>query len=163
MKKTLLAITQDILSDMDSFAVNSIADTEESAQVATIVKNTFYSIVAQRDDWPHLRRTIQLNSATASYPTHLKLPDYILRLETFLYNKKEDVSDKDLYLPVTYMEPADFLMYCNSRDSTQTNIDSVTDYGGVTLLVRNDVAASYWTSFDDEYIICDSYASGPDS
>ncbi len=45
MKYTLLEIVQEILSDMDSDEVNSIDDTTESEQVATIVKSTYLSMM----------------------------------------------------------------------------------------------------------------------
>ena len=49
MKKTLLQIVQNILSDLDSEDVNSISDTVEAMQIARVVENTFYNIVATRD------------------------------------------------------------------------------------------------------------------
>ena len=39
MKRTLLEMTQDILSAIDADEVNSIDDTVEATQVATIIKN----------------------------------------------------------------------------------------------------------------------------
>lgn len=58
-KYTLLDMTQDILSDMNSDEVNSIADTIESMQVAQIIKSTYYNIIDGRD-WPHLYQMFQL-------------------------------------------------------------------------------------------------------
>ena len=40
-KMSLLEMTQDILSDMDSDEVNSINDSVESLQVLGIIKNTY--------------------------------------------------------------------------------------------------------------------------
>ncbi len=48
MKRTLLEMTQSILSDMDSEAVNSISDTVEAQQIASVVEDTYYNIVAAR-------------------------------------------------------------------------------------------------------------------
>ena len=42
IKKNLLEIVQNILSDMDSQEVNSISDSIEAMQVAQIVETTFY-------------------------------------------------------------------------------------------------------------------------
>ena len=44
-KMNLLAMTQDILSDMDSDDVNSINDSVEALQVAQIIKTTYYNII----------------------------------------------------------------------------------------------------------------------
>ena len=49
MKYTLLEMTQDILSNMSSDEVNSISDTPESLQVATIIKQKYYDIVSRGD------------------------------------------------------------------------------------------------------------------
>ena len=40
MKTTLLQIVQSILSDMDSEEVNSISDTTEAQQIASVVEDT---------------------------------------------------------------------------------------------------------------------------
>ena len=45
-KMTLLEITQDIMSDMDSDNVNSINDSVEALQVAQVVKTTYYNIIS---------------------------------------------------------------------------------------------------------------------
>ena len=60
-KLTLLEIVQDIMNDMDSDEVNSISDTEESSQIAQIVKTTYFEILGRRD-WPHLSKFTNLNS-----------------------------------------------------------------------------------------------------
>ena len=52
MKYTLLAIVQEILSDMDSDEVNSIDDTVESQQVASIVRSAYMAIMSNRN-WAH--------------------------------------------------------------------------------------------------------------
>jgi len=49
MKKALLEIVKDILSSMDSEDVNSISDSVEALQVAKIVEETFYDIIATRN------------------------------------------------------------------------------------------------------------------
>ena len=48
MKQTLLQMTQSILSDMDSEAVNSISDTVEAQQIASVIEDTFYNIFCKR-------------------------------------------------------------------------------------------------------------------
>ena len=44
-KLTLLQMTQDIMSDMDSDDINSINDSVEALQVAQIIKTTYYNII----------------------------------------------------------------------------------------------------------------------
>lgn len=47
MKLTLLQLTQNILSALDSDEVNSISDTAESLQVATIIQTTYFNLVSR--------------------------------------------------------------------------------------------------------------------
>src|SRR5574343_318488 len=162
MRRTLLEIVQHILSSMDSFDVNSIADTTESEQVAEVVRQTYYDIVSSKNWW-FLRRTLQLNSGTASRPTHLSVPDNIKELVEVRYNTRLSTDTRDKYSTLKYLYPDEFLTLVNARDSSATEVTSVTDPGGVALLSRNDAAPTYWTSFDDRYIVCDSYDSDVDT
>ena len=54
MKYTLLEIVQEILSDMDSDEVNSIDDTVESQQVASIVRSAYMAIMSNRNWHTHV-------------------------------------------------------------------------------------------------------------
>lgn len=157
-KLTLLEIVQDILNDADSDQVNSINGTVESLQVAQIVKTSFFEIIANRN-WPHLRRTISLeNILDISKPTHLKLPSRIKELNFFNYNKRrDDAPTKSSYDLVQYKEPEDFLVQANRLNSLEDNIVEVIDFGGIKFLVRNDKQPQFYTSFDDEHLVCDSW------
>ena len=46
MKSTLLQVVQSILSDMDSEDVNTISDTIEAQQVASVVEDTYFNIMS---------------------------------------------------------------------------------------------------------------------
>lgn len=162
MKMTLLEIVQDILDSMSSFDVNSITDTLESTQVASIVRGAYYDIIQLRD-WQYLKRLMQLDTTSTSTPTHLKIPDNIKRVDNIAYNVKKLVGDRDDYRVLRYLEPEQFLAMSNGLNSTAANVDSVTDFGGATILVRNNKQPEYWTSFDDVYVVCDSYYSTLDN
>lgn len=162
MKQTVLEMVQDILLDLNSFPVNSITETVESEQVAAILRRTYYDIVSQRD-WANTKQVTQLNAATALLPTHLALPDGIKKVERIMYDVRNAAADKLKYQPLTYVTPEQFLLMSAGLDSTADNVDTVTDPNGATLLVRNDKQPQYWTSFDDSYIVCDSYYSDLDS
>lgn len=162
MKQTLLEMTQDILLELNSFPANSISDTVEAEQVAAIIRRTYYDILAPRD-WAHARKTSQLDSADAAKPTHLSVPDGVKKVERILYDVRQDVSDKLKFQEIKYLVPEQFLKMQNGLDSTATNVDTVQDPGGITILVRNDKQPQYWTSFDDSYIVMDSYNSDVDS
>lgn len=163
MKYTLLEIVQDILNDMDSDPVNSINDTIESQQVAQIVKTCYNKMMSNRN-WPHQRQLIQLNSSgSAAKPTYLKSPDGMKELIFFKYDKKKLGDTKIQLQDVTYKTPDDFLRYVSSRNSEADNVVAIADFSGSQILVFNDRAPTYWTSFDDDYVVCDSYDNTVDS
>lgn len=159
---TLLEITQDILSDLDSDEVNSINDTVEATQVASIVRSVYEHLMDGRD-WPHLYSLFSLDaSGSSSLPTILTLPSNVEELAWLKYNKKKSTDVNDRYEDVKYLIPKDFVDLCSRRNSSETTVDQII-VGGVSLNVLNNVAPTYYTSFDNDNIICDSYDSAVDS
>src|ERR1700761_2633261 len=85
MKTTLLDLTQNILSSLDSDEVNSIGDTVESRQVAQIIKNKYYDIV-NRVNLPEHDQLIQLDPALdAQTPVLMYVPDGVAELKWLKY------------------------------------------------------------------------------
>jgi len=155
-KMTLLEMTQDILSDMDSDEVNSINDSVESLQVAQIIKTTYFNIVNGRD-YPHFNELFQLEAATVVRPTHMKIPETIENINWVKYDCKKAVSDKTLMQEIKYLTPEDFINHVDVRDSTDSKITVITDSSGIKLNIYKDRAPEYFTSFDEEYVVFDNY------
>lgn len=156
-KMTVLDMTQDILSDMDSDEVNSINDTVEALQVAQILKSTYFNIIDGRD-WPHLYQPFQLTaSTTTARPTHMRLPDNIIDVSWVKYDCKELGETRDRVKSIVYKTPAAFQEILEQRDSTDLTVTEVADPSGISLNVHNDRAPLYFTSFDNEYVVFDAY------
>ena len=156
-KMTLLDIVQDILSDMDSDEVNSINDTVEALQVAQIVKTTYFNIIDGRD-WPHLYQTFQLTSSSdVNKPTYMTIPDNVIDVSWIKYNKHILNETRDKFQEVGYKTPLEFTNLVDQRNSDHTNIKVLTLDTGVVLNIFNNRAPQYYTSFDNEHIIFDSY------
>lgn len=163
MKKSLLQIVQNILNDLDSDEVNSIYDTVESEQIAEIVEQTYNDIISTRN-WPHLSKLIQLESSTTQdKPTHCKLPESVKELEFINYDTRKEDDDDLAYRPVEYLYPDQFLYHTNQRRSSADYTDIINNDDGLVLLINNNEAPKYWTSFDDEYIVFDSYNKSMES
>ena len=157
MKKSLLAIVQDIMNDMDGDVVNSFADTEESMQAAYIVRSTFEELMTLRDA-PHLRHMAPLNNVSdSSRPNYLKLPENVSRLEYVAYNQKKAVGDRDVMREVDYLHPDEFLRKVNGRNPDNDNVTVIQDFEGATLNILNDNPPKYYTSFDDRHIVFDGW------
>ena len=159
MKQTLLQMVQNILLSMDSDMVNSISDTIEAQQVAEVVRDTYYEILGSRL-WPTERDLIRLNSSTDStLPTVMYLPDDVSKIEWIHYTFDEDDFK---YTNVKWMDPEDFIKMTTARGLSEDRVDAMI-YNGHTIKILNDVPPSYYTSFDDETLIFDSYDSDVDS
>ena len=157
MKRTLLQIVQNILSDMDSEDVNSISDSIEAEQIASVVRDVYYNMVSTRmiPEHQELVKLVSLSSSTR--PTHFQVPDSVKRIDFIRYNVST-TSDTE-FKEIQYIEPLLFL----TLHQDGTNVDTVYDVNGNTpLLIRNDQMPTYYTSFDDLHIVMDSYKSDTD-
>ena len=152
MKRTLLEMTQSILSDMDSEGVNSISDTVEATQIASVIEDTFFNIIAARDI-PEHKQLIKLTSLSSSAkPSHFTYPANTRKLELVQYNIGTTTPN---YKTIVYVDPMTFI---SRMDESSSNVVVVTDVKGDTpLYIRNDRMPSYYTSFDDENIVMDSF------
>lgn len=156
-KPTLLEIVQDILNDMDSDEVNSIDDTTESQQVANIVKTCYKEMLANRN-WPHTRKLLQLDSSVdPTKPTYFRTPENVKEIIQIQYDNATPDDTRLQMRDVRYLYPDEFLTYVNGKSQTNNNILTVTDFSGIKLLIGTDQPPRYWTSFDDDYIVMDSY------
>ena len=163
MKKTLLKIVQAVLNDLDSDAVNSIGDTVESQQVAQIVQDCFYEMMGNRN-WPHTRKILQLDaSGDTTKPNYLKLPENLKEMVFFRYEKQKASDTKIVVEDVRYLPPDEFLSFISGRNSDNNNVQVVEDFSGPKLLIFNDKAPEYYTSFDDTYLVTDSFDSDVDT
>jgi hypothetical protein len=156
-KKTLLEIVQEILSDMVSDEVNSIDDTIESQGVASTVRSVYQAMVANRN-WPHTKKMFQLESlGDVAKPIYMRMPERLKELVSISYDARKDGETSTQYKEIKYKDPEAFLRMCSRRKEELDNVVSYTDFSGVKLLAFNDRAPEYWTSFDDNYIVFDSY------
>jgi len=138
-KLTLLYMTQNILSALDSDPVGSIDETVESVQVAELIKEAYFELVSQRD-WPFLFVLGNLDGlGDVNNPTKMKIPDTYNKIKWIKYNKQE----------VTYADPETFHTIISQR-VTQAGVINSNGY-----VINQD--PQYWTSYDDTYIIFDGY------
>lgn len=154
---TLLDMVQDILNDMDSDPVNSINDTVEAIQIAQTIKTTYNNIIDGKD-WPWLYELFQFEAlSNVLKPNYLKIPDNIISIDFVKYNTRSATDTKDKFTDITYKTPEDFLDIVTRRDSSLSTIQVVADTSLVNLNILNNKVPQYYTSFDDEYIVFDSF------
>src|SRR6266446_6740091 len=87
MKLTLLGLTQNILSALNSDEVNSISDTTESRQVAEIIKTCYFNIVT-RAGIPEQFKLFHLDSSTdPDMPVVMYKPSNVTNISWIKYFK----------------------------------------------------------------------------
>ena len=150
MKSTLLQVVQSILSDMDSENVNTISDTVEAQQIASVVEDTYFNIIAARDIPEHNKLIPLVSLSSTARPTHFTYPARTKQLMRVDYNIGT-ASSPD-YREIVYVEP---LVFIDRMDETAKKVTTVDQ--SVELFVATDKDPSYYTSFNDNHIIMDAY------
>lgn len=153
-KMTLLEMTQNILSALDSDEVNSISDTVESLQVAEVIKETFYEQFNNIfvPEFQGLVRLTDVNDITC--PNYLKAPSNLSKIEWIKY---QDHRADDIYHYVSYYLPEEFLERTLSYTGGYGLTQVLDPSSGIAYYVRNDGPPTCFTMFDDNHIAFDSY------
>ena len=158
MKMTLLEIVQSVLSSLDSDPVNDINEVEAD-QIALVAREVYNELAAYAD-WAKDKVTTQLESVIdVNRPNYLKIPDDIIDIQELHYESTLDGETKRTMRELTYCTPNDFLNKVFGRDITQTEVIEVEDFEGWDMWIYNERPPTYYTSFDDTYIITDAYDS----
>lgn len=162
--RTLLDVVQSVMTKADMDSVNSISDTEESMQVASIARDVFLDMVVEYD-LPSTKNLFYLEGlADVAKPSTMKLPDDVQKVLWVKYDCRLDAADAKSYRDMKFIEPYDFVSLCNNRDSTDTTENLVVvPVTNVSLVISKMNPPTYWTTFDDEYLYFDSYDSNVDN
>lgn len=144
-----LKTVQHVLGAMESNNVNTVGASIESAEVLRIMEEVFFELMAY-GEWPHLEELRQLQSISDSTrPNYLRIPDAVATVKLFKYNMES----------LEYLTPIEFMNMSHQRVATLDNVTELSGLNGVQLLIVNDEHPKYWTSFDDEHIVTDSFDS----
>lgn len=156
-KMSVLDIAQDIASDMNSDEFNSITDSVESMQIAKIIESSYYEMMANKN-WPHLKQLTTLNaSGDSAKPTHMKMPDNTKELHSVQYDGIKQGETRIRLAEAKYQTPDEFLRRANNLNSDNSTTQVVTDFNGAKFQINNNAAPLYYTSFDDEWVVFDSF------
>ena len=156
--RSLLDYTQTIMEDMTSDSVNSIADSLESQRVANILKRTYFDMAAEFNlpTSTGLFALVALGDTTM--PTHMFVPANVQKLEWIKYDMKTSNVDTQIrYRDVDYMDPEAFFDMVSGRNSDDPNTVVVEDPTNLKLIIDTNHNPRFWTSFDGEHIVFDSF------
>jgi hypothetical protein len=158
---TLLEMTQNILSAMNSDDVNSITDTVESQQVAEEIRTTFRELY-NNHDMGSFEGVINLQSPSdITRATTLLLPSNVQFVKWIKYIDFRTGSGDDnlVFKDVEYVEPEDFILrIVNGPDPVNSvDVHLVTGNPGM-YTVASDKAPSFYTIFQDsQELVFDSF------
>ena len=79
------------------------------------------------------------------------------------YDITESTDTDTYYKKIIYLDPVKFIDYTNTRKSSDADVISVSIDSGPTLLINDDLEPTYWTTFDNEYVVFDSYDADEDT
>ncbi len=191
MKRTLLNMTQNILSALSSDEVNSISDTTESLQVAEIIRTTYFNIISRVPLSEH-EQPIQLDpSLDSSIPVLMHIPEGIGDLKWLKYfnsniNASATTSTHGInvdispsfptpssapgYEYVTILPITQFIDMINSFNPLDTNVDSFTFSdsvsgfpGSYVFYYKDNKQPQYCTIINNYYVVFDSFDETVDS
>lgn len=166
MKYTVLDMTQTVLSATDGDEINSIHDTVESMQVATIIRTAFFDMI-NRANLPVQNTLFQLEaSGDSNKPVLMYMPTDFQNMATLKYNI---ATIDDETARMTTLQPLcleDFLGQMHMIDTTDDNIETFDHTIGtstITFVYYNDIAPKYYTTFDDYTVVFDAYNAEVDA
>ena len=167
MQYTLLQLTQEIMSSLDSDEVNSINDTSESLQVARIIRQAYFDLVEDSKTPKHYT-VFELNaSGDATKPTLMTIPSDINKIEWIKYNIITSTETAPNYVEIQFLPKGTFFEQMYAMSTDESYIDtfdiSTVDSSTVAVMYRNDKAPQYYTNLDNYNIIFDSYDATVDT
>lgn len=158
-KMTVLQMTQNILSAMNSDEVNSITDTVESQQVAEEIRNTFIELYSNRDIAEFQSLINLATNNDAERPNTLVLPDNAARIKWVKYLNYRSGNTPE-YKNVEYLPPETFIerIVEQGTNAYGTYITvPITDTSPLQYTINAEKAPQYYTVFDtDNVLVFDS-------
>ena len=162
MQRTLLQVVQEYLDATSGFYVDSIYDTDESQQVAKLAERVYYKMV---QDFPNLLFTMKertLNSLSdTTRPNYMLLPTDIQKIQESKVYYNISKTGKTQYKEVIYLPPLEFIARTTAMEGDNTLL--VEGFDENKMVVVTNQFPSYCTSFDNKYVVFNSYHSDYDT
>ena len=157
MKLSLIELTQDILSSLDSDEVGSINDTTESLQVSKIIRSAYFNIIARANLPKHHNIFSLVVAGDSTQPVLMRRPDNVSRIDWVKY-EKSIVADPDSFSYVTILPLQQFTDMMHQLNVDETTVDFL-DFpvSGINFYFRNDKQPDFCTIVDNYYVVFDSW------
>lgn len=165
--RTLLQMTQEILTSMQSDEVSSINDTAEATAVATCVQRTYWDLFGV-EDLPEHYTMFQLVESSSATPTVMTLPANCSRVSWVKYNVRTIDDDEDMFHEVLPLDVKVFVdkMYLLSDDASNSNVSTYskifnrTGTDAIKIIYKTDIKPMYFMSPDQYTLVFDAVDTG---
>ena len=162
MKRTLLQVVQEYLDTTSGFYVDSIYDTDESQQVAKLAERVYYKMVQEFPNLLFTMKEMTLDSLSdATRPNYMLLPQNIQKVQESKIYYNVSKTEGLTYKEISYLPPLDFINATNRSINSYTLL--VEGFDDNKMVVATNQFPSYCTSFDNKYVVFDSYHSEYDT
>ncbi len=166
MKYTLLDLTQTILSSLDGDEVNSISDTVESMQVATVIRTAYFDLI-DRAKLPEHYSLVRLDaSGDTDLPVVMYMDEDLSDIKWLKYDCIDADGTQSDFRLIEYKNLDAFLEFSNQLDSEEDNVATLTiPFNGTNFTYRylTDKAPEFYTSVEDGTFLFDSFDEDVDT
>jgi len=155
-------MVQELLSSMDSDSVSSISDTEESYQVALLLRGVYYDLAVELQ-LPEHEGLFELDaSGDSNKPTLMTIPSEVVRLDSVKYDNIDSGDNYKDYKDVEFVPFNTFLEMQTGLRTLETGVGEM-DYLNNTetfeMMYRTDRDPLSFTTVDDYTLLFDAYDS----
>lgn len=162
MQRTLLQVVQEYLDATSGFYIDSIYDTDESQQVASVAERVYYKMVQEFPNLLFTMKEMTLDSLSdVTRPNYMLLPKDIQKIQESKIYYNVSTTGGISYKEITYLTPLEFIERTHTSSTTNTII--VEGFDENRMVVKTKQFPSYCTSFDNKYVVFDSYHSDYDT
>lgn len=150
IRQTLLELTQDILSAMDSDEINDIDDTTESKQVVDHIIWVYNDIIADQELPEHFEFFELEASGDNTKPVLMTVPSDVLELRSVKYDKATASDTRKIVEDVIWRSLEDFVADTFQLSTDESNISSmahVIDGDTIDFNFYTDRAPTFYTPF----------------
>jgi len=160
---TLLDIVQKTLSATNGFEVDSIDDTPEAGDIAGFAEDVYNDFIAELPEWQFQEKLLSLESSLDNTkPNYMRIPTGVTKIKYSTVEYNNGTLEEPDYRVVKYLHPDEFLNALRHRNTSNTI--AVQDYDGVVCGgIATDKHPEYYSTFDGEHLIFDSYDSSVDT
>lgn len=155
-KRTLLQIVKKMAQKTGSDEVTTLS--EDSIEIQDMVDCALEVLedIIYRNDWEFLKDQLAQLEA-GSNAIELSIPDNVRKIQTLRY-RYEDAGVQNCFRTLRYMYPDEFMKRLQNNKPTDADTTTVT-INGVELYPKTNRHPRYWTSFDEQNVVLDSYDS----